>query len=104
MMMSIETYMLYIKIYTTQYIVVTDLRIVCVYDKISFLSCCSVPYNIYNMQVPLLDFAIQQENWELAALLLVYGMLKVKHDRKEAQGRTQRQSECPQARVLQPGS
>ena len=56
------------------------------------------------MPVPLLDIAIQQENWELAALLLVYGMLKVDHDRKEAKRRAQGQPERPQARILQPGS
>ena len=38
------------------------------------------------MQVSLLDLAIQQEKWELAVLLLVYGMLKVTYDRKKAQG------------------
>ena len=51
----------------------------------------------------LLEKALQEQNYELAALAIVYGLLKVTYDRKEAQGCPQGQPECPQARVLQPG-
>jgi hypothetical protein len=52
----------------------------------------------------LLDKALQEGNYELAALLIVYGLLKVIHDGKETDRRPQGQPECPQTRVLQPGA
>jgi len=52
----------------------------------------------------LLERALQEENYELAALAIVYGMLNVIHDRKEAQKPPKGQPERPDARVLQPGS
>jgi hypothetical protein len=52
----------------------------------------------------LLERALQEENYELAALAIVYGMLKVIHDRKEAERGPEGQSERPEARVLQPSS
>jgi len=51
----------------------------------------------------LLEKALQEGNYELAALVIVYGLLKVIHDRKETGRCPQGQPECPQARVLQPG-
>jgi hypothetical protein len=51
----------------------------------------------------LLEIALREGNYELAALVIVYGMLKVIHDRKETDRRPQGQPECPQTRVLQPG-
>jgi hypothetical protein len=52
----------------------------------------------------LLEKALQEGNYELAALVIVYGLLKVIHDRKETGRRPQGQPERPQARVLQPGA
>ena len=51
----------------------------------------------------LLEKALQERNYELAALTIVYGMLRVLHDRKEAKRGPQGQPERPEARVLQPG-
>ena len=51
----------------------------------------------------LLEKALQECNYELAALVIVYGLLKVIHDGKETDRRPQGQPECPQTRVLQPG-
>jgi len=50
----------------------------------------------------LLEKALQEGNYELAALAIVYGMLKVIHDRKEKARGTEGQPECPQARVQRP--
>jgi len=44
----------------------------------------------------LLEKALQEGNYELAALTIVYGLLKVIHDRKEAERGPQGQSERPQ--------
>jgi hypothetical protein len=51
----------------------------------------------------LLEKALQKCICELAGLVIVYGMLKVIHDRKETDRRPQGQPECPQTQVLQPG-
>jgi len=52
----------------------------------------------------LLEKALREGNYELAALVIVYGLLRVIHDRKEAQGCPQGQPECPQTRAPQPGA
>jgi hypothetical protein len=55
------------------------------------------------MKISLLEKALQEENYELAALAIVYGMLKVKYERRKEQGRRpQREPKRLQARVLQP--
>ena len=48
----------------------------------------------------LLERALQEENYELAALAIVYGMLKVIHDRKEAERGPQGQPERPETWLL----
>ena len=42
----------------------------------------------------LLEIALREGNYELAALIIVYAMLKVIHDGKEADKRHQGQPEC----------
>ena len=69
-----------------------------------FSSPVSQCYPITQPPMTLLERALQEENYELAALAIVYGMLNVIHDRKEAQKPPKGQPERPDARVLQPGS
>ena len=52
----------------------------------------------------LLEKAIQEGNYELAALAIVYGMLKVINDGQEKARSAEGQPERPDARVLQLGS
>jgi hypothetical protein len=61
----------------------------------------------------LLKVALEQQNYDLAARVLVYGLLKTMVKELEEknlcsseakQRRTKRQPERPQARLLQPGS
>jgi len=60
----------------------------------------------------LLKVALDQGNYELAAHVLVYGLVKAKVEQngksmsssKAKERRPQRQSERPEARLLQPGS
>ena len=52
----------------------------------------------------LLKFALEKQNYELAAHVLVYGLIKTIVDRNGKKRRTKRQPERPEARILQSGS
>jgi hypothetical protein len=54
----------------------------------------------------LLKFALEQQNYDLAARVLVYGLLKamVKQIEEEKNRRPKRQPERTEARILQPGT
>jgi hypothetical protein len=53
----------------------------------------------------LLKLALETQNYDLAARVLVYGILKTMVKRiEEEKRRTERQPERPEARILQPGT
>jgi hypothetical protein len=54
----------------------------------------------------LLKLALETQNYDLAARVLVYGLLKatVNEIEKEKKRRPKRQPERPEARILQPGT
>ena len=52
----------------------------------------------------LLKVALEQQNYDLAARVLVYGLLKATVNEIEKKRRPKRQSERTEARILQPGT
>ncbi len=52
----------------------------------------------------LLKAALEQQNYDLAARVLVYGLLKATVNVIEKKRRPKGQPECPEARILQPGT
>jgi len=52
----------------------------------------------------LLKVALEQQNYDLAARVLVYGLLKAMVNEHEKKRRPKRQPERTEARILQPGT